>query len=320
LKAKTTANPKTVAPKKPEVKAQIKKTVSKAIKPAAKKPAAKTVKVQPKKITQKTTAKEISAPKTRKKAELKPKAAKEIKSNKKLETTKVNSKKPVVKTVSKISKTKVKSITVPKKPVKKPEAEVLKTSTKVVKKPTAKKPLIQTEQPIKVSRKIVKTPVPTKNALLKSLIAESAKKAVPKISKKKISKLKAAPKIIVAEQNIEPQPRKKIIRAIGSAVFRGVDSQYDFKIYAINEIPKQEQAVYIISRRVTDHRKRGHHKLVCIGQTNSICESLKKHKKENCIKKHHANVICIMPEPDEQTRRKIEADLRAAHSIACDRL
>ena len=117
---------------------------------------------------------------------------------------------------------------------------------------------------------------------------------------------------------VDAKPQRKIIRSISSAVFRGVESQYDFKVYSIDEIPKQEQAVYIISRRVTDHRKRGHHKLVCIGQTDSIRESLKKHKKGKCIKQNEANVICIMPETDEQTRRKVEADLKAAHTIACN--
>ena len=125
-------------------------------------------------------------------------------------------------------------------------------------------------------------------------------------------------KAVAVEPIDETKPRRKIIRAISSAVFRGVESQYDFKVYAINEIPKQEQAIYIISRRVTDRRKRGHHKLVCIGQTDSIRESLKKHKKGNCIKQNAANVICILPEADEQKRQKIEADLKAAHSIACN--
>jgi hypothetical protein len=59
--------------------------------------------------------------------------------------------------------------------------------------------------------------------------------------------------------------------------------------------------------------------LVCIGQTDSIRESLKKHKQGKCIKQNDANVICIMAESDEQTRQKIEADLKAAHSIVCNR-
>ena len=173
---------------------------------------------------------------------------------------------------------------------------------------TAKKP----------TAKIQKIKVLTKKVLFKDLLENAVKKVVPKISKKRISKSRTVKKVAPVEPSVEIQPRKKPIRAISSAVFRGVESQYDFKVYAINEIPKLEQAIYIISRRVTDRRKRGHHKLVCIGQTDSIRESIKKHKKGKCIKENAANVICILAEADEQTRQKIEADLKAAHSIACN--
>lgn len=113
------------------------------------------------------------------------------------------------------------------------------------------------------------------------------------------------------------EEKKKKIKPISSAVFRGKKDRYDFKVFSIKEKIENVPAIYIISRRKTDKNNRGHHALVCIGQADSISDEIKRHQKSKCVKKYDANVISILPEENEKKRLKIETDLRAAHTIAC---
>ena len=108
------------------------------------------------------------------------------------------------------------------------------------------------------------------------------------------------------------------MRGAGSAVFRGEKDSYSFKVYEIDENFKEIPAVYVISKRITDRRNRGHHKLICIGETDSLLKDLKTHRKSKCLRSNKANVISILREDDKETRLKIENDLKAAHSIACN--
>ncbi|MGI9056191.1 MAG: hypothetical protein ACR2F2_10370 [Pyrinomonadaceae bacterium] len=242
---------------------------------------------------------------------------KKIATVKTVRATKPTVKKPfskIKKATAKIAKNPIVKKPATKKTVSKTVKSKATTAKKLTEKRTSAKP--QTIK--KPTGKVKKTKPQTKKVLFKDLLENAVRKVAPKISKKRVSKTRTAKKVAAVEPTTEIKPRKKPIRAISSAVFRGVQSQYDFKVYAINEIPKQEQAIYIISRRVTDRHKRGHHKLVCIGQTDSIRESIRKNKKGKCIKENAANVICILAEADEQKRQKIEADLKAAHSIVCN--
>ena len=77
-------------------------------------------------------------------------------------------------------------------------------------------------------------------------------------------------------------------------------------------------AIYVISKRKIDKRKKGHHALVCIGQTESLLGEIKRHKKGKCVKKYQANVISILPEENEKKRLRIETDLKAAHTVVCN--
>lgn len=124
-------------------------------------------------------------------------------------------------------------------------------------------------------------------------------------------------KIEIAAIPLPVKPKNKKAKLIGAAIFRGKKERYDFKMFALNETFEAIPAVYIISKRTTDTRKKGHHALICIGETHSIFDELKKHRKGKCVKKHRANVVSILPEADEKIRLKIETDLKAAHSIAC---
>ncbi len=115
-----------------------------------------------------------------------------------------------------------------------------------------------------------------------------------------------------------PTPKNRKARPISSAVFRGKKEQYDFKVFELSEKFEPIPAVYIISKRKTDRHKRGHHALICIGETDSISDELKRHRKGKCVKKHAANVVSILPEADEKMRLKIETDLKAAHAVVCN--
>jgi hypothetical protein len=111
--------------------------------------------------------------------------------------------------------------------------------------------------------------------------------------------------------------RKKKSLNIGEAVFRGQKITYNFEIFPIDFEFPESSAVFVISHRKLDKNGKGHHKLSCIGQTDSIITELKKHKKSKCLKQYKPNVICLLPEADEKMRTKIESDLKATYRIPC---
>jgi len=191
-------------------------------------------------------------------------------------------------------------------------------------KPQTKKPEIIA--PVKVASEFQKIKsavnVGRINAALKAIEAAQILAAKTNKTEKKKSSA-AARKSKVAEAKIETAAlqtkiKPKNVKQIGAAVFRGRKNRYDFQVYPLDFAFENVSAIYVISRRKTDSKKRGHHALVCIGQTNSIVDELRKHTGGKCVKKHEANVISILPEPNEKKRLKIEEDLRAAHSTACN--
>lgn len=105
---------------------------------------------------------------------------------------------------------------------------------------------------------------------------------------------------------------------LSEAIFRGKKTLYNFEVFPLEAEFKDVPAIYIISKRIRDKRGKGHHKFVCIGQTESILGDIKKHAKGKCIKQNKANVICILAETDEKNRLRIEADLRESHLIVCN--
>lgn len=113
------------------------------------------------------------------------------------------------------------------------------------------------------------------------------------------------------------QARKKSPK-IGEAIFRGKKSLYNFEIFPLTAEFAEIPAIYVISKRKTDKRGKGHHAFVCIGQTDSILGEIKKHQKGKCVKQHAANVICLLKEENPKNRERIEADLKAAHATVCN--
>ena len=182
----------------------------------------------------------------------------------------------------------------------------------------------------KVQNTKISAPVKTKNRKSKietapqKIRAVRSKRVAPPIEKPKRG-VNLKPRAAQAIENkieaapVAPKPKKRKAKAIGSAVFRGRKERYDFQVFPLDSVFDQmaaTPAIYVISKRKTDRDRRAHHALLCIGQTDSIAGEIKRHQK-NCIKKHAANVISILPESSETKRLKIEADLKAAHSTVC---
>ncbi len=180
-----------------------------------------------------------------------------------------------------------------------------------------------------VSAKIPIAPLKTKKTAAvnqpskkeKGIAPTAAKKPTPKtvqIKPETGMKKTSEKKIEIVLPPIIQKPIKKKVKPIGSAVVRGRSGRYDFEVFSIDSELKDGSAIYVISKRVTDQRGKGHHKFVCIGQTESLLDDIKKHAKGKCIKQHKANVICLLREENEKNRLKIETDLREAHTIACN--
>jgi hypothetical protein len=237
------------------------------------------------------------------------------------------------KTVATVSTPKIKK-TIEKAPAKnaKTKTAIAKKTVKPVKPKTATKPKTIAPKTKNVPRKAaLKAVSKTAKSDVKSKVSaiperkDFLKYAKPAITAKVKSSQRKAASIKIEAKKIEPkileetkEPKKKPLRAISSAVFRGEKDTYQFKVYELDESFKEIPAVYVISKRITDRRNRGHHKLICIGQTDSILKDLKTHRKSKCLRVNKANVISILREENEEVRLKIENDLKAAHSIACN--
>ncbi|HEX8249969.1 MAG TPA: hypothetical protein VF599_17485 [Pyrinomonadaceae bacterium] len=113
------------------------------------------------------------------------------------------------------------------------------------------------------------------------------------------------------------QAKKYPAPQISEAVFRGRNSLYNFEVYPMNVQFNEVPAVYIISKRKIDRYGRGHHFLVCIGQTESLVEDIKMHKRGKCVKQLQANTVSVILEDDAQKRLEVENDLKSAHVIPC---
>jgi len=296
-----------------------------------------------KKVTLKTSVKAIKTPALKRKlvSPAKKVEAVEKKIKKTVAAQTAKSRQPKVEntvpTKLKSVRKKVKPISATKKPVnigKRKPIVTAKTAKRKRLTPTVSIEKVNQKskkiQPLVSAKKIGKKTDKVKPIVTIKKVGRKTQKLKPAVSaatvKKRNSEIKKVglvEKIKTIENVIEAKPRplkpkNKKARPISSAVFRGKKEQYDFKVFALNEKFEPIPAVYIISKRKMDKRKKGHHALICIGETVSISDEIKRHRKGKCVKKHAANVISILPEADEKTRLKIETDLKAAHTVACN--
>src|SRR6188508_2812510 len=108
-------------------------------------------------------------------------------------------------------------------------------------------------------------------------------------------------------------------RKLADALFRGHDTDHFFKVYPLAAAITDQPAVFIIARRIIDHRGRGHQLTVCIGETESTLKELKTHKRSACVKENAANVVCLLKEKDAKIRRNVIEDLLESRSFVCIR-
>ncbi len=234
------------------------------------------------------------------------------------EITPVKAKKPIVAKISeqkKLTDTKKKTVIVAEKISKKSTPQVIAKTP--ITAPKVKKTVVDEKPKIKKDKTV--TPVAVKKIVskektVKTTIVNPVKPAAV------IKKAKPAEKqqVEIVIPPIAPKPIKKKIKPIGSALVRGKSGQYAFEVFPLDAELKDGSAIYLISKRITDKSGRGHHKFVCIGQTESLLGDIKKHAKGKCIKQYKANVVCLLREENEKNRLKIETDLRQAHTIACN--
>ncbi len=324
-KSKTAKIARAVSDKKPEVKKltsivavqkpKLKKVVS-VIAPAKPKTA------ETKVVRQKESPSKVSSPKSTKKGREKSVSVAAI------QKIKPQAKKSslVVVVKSKPETRKIKTvISAPKNKLKEKKAAHVVAIEKVM--PRAKKaealPRRITKSKIKISKVKLADVLNKRKAIEKKSQVESAGKVAQKLRIKQIKSPVAPQKIKSTDTKVEAtiklqKPKPKKAKPIGAAVFRGRRERYDFQVYPLDTQFDNISAIYVISKRKIDRQKKGHHALVCIGQTDSVVDELKKHTRSKCVKKYAANVISILPEANEKRRLKIEEDLKAAHTIACN--
>lgn len=304
---RTLSNKKAIVANEPKTKQPI--VSAKTVKPVEKKTIVSTPKIKP-------PTKKIKSINLAEKSSLKnqnlasPVSAQKTKSAKikKPTTASVNSIKPPIKNVKPAVSIKAKTKSAKPQPIvsaKKSNAESvkLKTVKNKVQKPELSKIIKTKSQEIKPTSPRVKT-------------APSENKIKPK-NVKLTNKIQTTPIVEAVENKVAPKPRKKKAKPIGSAIFRGKKERYGFEVFPLDAEFEDVSAIYVISKRKIDKRKKGHHALVCIGQTESVLGEIKRHKKGKCVKKYQANVISILPEENEQKRLRIETDLKAAHTVVC---
>ena len=206
-----------------------------------------------------------------------------------------------------------------------PKTKKIVASVSIKPKPSKKQIISATEKKkVKVAEKKAEAeisqaktkPDKSKVQTVEKEIKAAIQPVKPKSAKKKSELIGEKVETLVLP--IAAKPLKKKIKPIGSAVVRGRTGRYDFEMFPLDAELKDGSAIFVISKRITDKRGRGHHKFVCLGQTESLVGEIKKHKKDKCIKQHKANVICLLREEDERSRRKIETDLREAHTLVCN--
>lgn len=317
VKKLTQKKPITPKPVKSTLKTSVKSTAKTKIttptKRATKKLENITSKITPKKVA-KTT---VTKPKVAVKTKLKVTPKKQATQPKKITTT------PRKKLTVKVPKVEAKITNAAKqKIVAKPKTRKTvitktqpKTTTKTQPKPAQK--TVPKTKPQTIEKVVKKTNI-IKNKTLKSSVKETIRPK--KVEKKKISVevKKTENGNFLYEKNVrQKRGRRKIIKPISSAVFRGKRLNYDFDVFDLKEKFEDFPAVFVISRRKIDKEGKGHHKIVCIGQTEMLGEEIVKHKKMACIKKCKANVVSILKDNLEKNRITIEENLRTQYGILC---
>ena len=100
-----------------------------------------------------------------------------------------------------------------------------------------------------------------------------------------------------------------------SVPIRGASgAEYRFTVYPWGTQFQPFGAVYTVLR----HNGAGRYTILYIGQTGDMSERFDDHHKQWCFDRNAKTHIGVLPEPNEQRRLAIEADLLNAHRTPCN--
>ena len=111
--------------------------------------------------------------------------------------------------------------------------------------------------------------------------------------------------------------RRKFIKPIGAATFLGKRLTYAFDTFDLKSKFEDFPALFVISKRKVDRFGRGHHKIICIGQTEALGKAMNKHTKLAAIKNNKGNVVSILKDESEKHRLIIEENLKSRYKVLC---
>jgi hypothetical protein len=106
---------------------------------------------------------------------------------------------------------------------------------------------------------------------------------------------------------------------IGTLDFTGISGhKYTFNVYPLNNLTKEKEAVYVVTRRIVKADTSIDHNLIFIGETANLKETFEKHPKVDCFDKEGANCLCVYWEDHADTRLKIASDLMNLYHPPCN--
>ena len=95
-------------------------------------------------------------------------------------------------------------------------------------------------------------------------------------------------------------------------------TKYQFEVYPRNTSWKEVGAVYLLTKRVIGANGKGTHTNIYVGQTGNMAQRHTDHHKEECFDSHGANCTCVLVEPSEPMRLKIESDILQGGKWPCN--
>lgn len=105
---------------------------------------------------------------------------------------------------------------------------------------------------------------------------------------------------------------------LGSITVQGRKGSYAFNLYSPDARFKPVPAVYVFGRFKANAAGGSTYDVLYVGQTDSLADRIPQHEKWPCVVEHGANTIGVHRDPDEDSRRRIEADLIEEHDPPCN--
>ena len=106
---------------------------------------------------------------------------------------------------------------------------------------------------------------------------------------------------------------------LGTVTFAGASgTRYPFIAYSLDTILKEVGAAYAFTKRAEDLNGGHSHAVIDIGQTSNVSQRCASRRNMPCIKRMHANCICVCAQHRESVRLRTEGDLIAGLHPPCN--